>query len=293
LAGDGGHISGYDRGTSELILGETAHLLRHLGFAAQHAIVIGGLVPGLLVVDPGPGRAAHVGTTDLDICLSLALIEGDTAEYERIEIGLKKAGYEATEATFCWQRQTGLRLKVEFFCPAGEGRPAGQLFRPKSADLPKAKHNMGSSLSAIALEAGEAISPDVHEVEREVTLPDGQGRVTWTFRVTGMVGFLVAKTSALVLRDKPKDAYDIVWLIEAWENGPLGAAGAVRASAALERGDVREALARLATEFADASRVGPRSYARFTALPGASPDDVARLARQASGAVRAFVQALS
>jgi len=89
LVGDGEHISGYDPGTSEQILGEAAHLLRHLGFAARHAILIGGLVPGLLVVDPGPGRQAHIGTTDVDICLSLALIEGDTAEYERIETGLK------------------------------------------------------------------------------------------------------------------------------------------------------------------------------------------------------------
>jgi len=132
----------------------------------------------------------------------------------------------------------------------------------------------------------------VQEVELEVTLPDDQGRMKWTFRVTGIVGFLVAKTSALVLRDKPKDAYDIVWLLEAWAGGPVGAAGALRASGAFEREEIRDALSRLATEFTDTSRVGPRSYARFTALPGASPDDVARPERQASGAVQAFVQAL-
>ena len=72
MAGDGEHISGYDPELSQAILGETAHLLRHLGFAANHAVLIGGLVPGLLVLDPGPSRPVHVGTTDIDICLSVA-----------------------------------------------------------------------------------------------------------------------------------------------------------------------------------------------------------------------------
>jgi hypothetical protein len=292
LLGDGEHISGYDPGVSEAILGEAAHLLRHLGFAAGHAILIGGLVPSLLILDPGPDRPAHVGTTDMDFCLSVALVEGDTAEYERIEGALTKAGYRATEMTFCWKRQTGLGLKVEFFCPAGEGRPAGTLFRPKAADEPTAKHNMGSSLSAIALEAGEAISADAQTVERDVTLPDGAGVVRQAFRVSGPLGFFVAKIGALVGRDKPKDAYDIVWLLEAWPGGPEGAAAAVRESVAFRRPDVQVALGRLATEFADASRVGPRSYARFTAPPDATQDDRDRTANRAIGAVRAFTQAL-
>jgi len=54
--------------------------LRYLGLAANHAVLIGGLVPGLLVLDPGPGRPVHVGTTDIDIRLSVALVEEDTAE---------------------------------------------------------------------------------------------------------------------------------------------------------------------------------------------------------------------
>ena len=85
MFGDGEHISGYDPDVSEAILGEAAHLLRHLGFAAGHTILIGGLVPSLLILDPGSDRPAHVGTTDMDFCLSVALVEGDTAEYERIE----------------------------------------------------------------------------------------------------------------------------------------------------------------------------------------------------------------
>lgn len=292
MAGEGTNVSEYNPDVSDAILGEAAHLLRHLGFAAKHTIVIGGLVPGLLVLDPGPGRPVHAGTTDLDFCLSVALIEGDTAQYDRIESSLRQAGYRPAETTFCWQRQTGLRLKAEFFCPAGDGRPAGSLFRPRASTGPTIKHNMGTRLSAIALEAGTAISADIQVVAREVDLPDGGGRLIQEFRVSGLVGFLVAKIGAVTERDKPKDAYDIVWLLESWPGGPEAAAETARTSPAYLRTDARSALDRLAAEFADSGRIGPRSYARFMAATGASADDIARLALQASGAVRSFTAAL-
>ena len=85
---------------------------------------------------------------------------------------------------------------------------------------------------------------------------------------------------------------DSVWLLEAWDGGPEGAAAAVRERPALEREDVRDALGRMATEFGDVGRVGPISYVKFIALGGASMDERDRLARQAVGAVRAFTQAL-
>jgi len=292
LAGDGMHVSEYDPALADIILGEAAHLLRNIGFAAQHAILIGGLVPGLLVLDPGPGRQRHIGTADVDLCLSVALVNGDTAQYERIEAGLRNAGFEPFESTFAWKRTREPSVKVEFFCPAGDGRSPGGLFRPVAADAPLAKHNMGPRLSAITLAAGEAISADVVEVHRDVVLPDEAGRTTWNFRVTGLVGFLVAKTAALVNRDKPKDAYDIVWLLESWKGGPAGAATTVRESGLLGRQDVSESMRSLRAEFADPGCLGPASFVRFMASVGALTDERLRLARQATGAVSAFAEAL-
>jgi hypothetical protein len=293
LAGDGQHYSEYHAQVTDGILGEAAYLLRAIGFGSYHTILIGGMVPGLLVLDPPDSSRPHVGTTDLDFCLSIALVEGDTAEYERIEAALKSAGYEPEGATFCWRRSTGLRPKVEFFCPADKEGPVGVLFRPKAAENRTAKQNMGSSLSAMALQAGSAISADVVQVIRDVDLPDGQGRVSQTFRISGLVGFLVAKVAALTGRDKPKDAYDIVWLLEAWEGGPAGAASSMMASSAYERQDVKEALATLELEFSDVGRVGPRSYARFMVTDTDDVDARAGLALRAQGAVREFVTALS
>ncbi len=169
MVGDGQHFSEYDPAVTEEILGEAAYLLRAIGFAAQHAILIGGMVPGLLVLDPQRGAEPHLGTTDLDFCLSIALVEGDTAEYERIETALKGADYEPEGSTYCWRKKTRRRPKVEFFCPADEARRPGDLFRPKASESPTAKHNMGAKLSAMALEAGEAISADVVEIPSVVT----------------------------------------------------------------------------------------------------------------------------
>jgi hypothetical protein len=171
LATDGESYREYDPALVGTILGEAAHLLRHLGFAAEHIVLIGGVVPSLLILDPGGGHP-HRGTGDLDLCLSVAIVEGDTGEYERIETALKKAGYGPTDESFRW-KQTGRQgLQVEFFCPAGEGRPAARMFRPRADESPTAKLNFGPKLSAFAIDAGEVIGLDVVIVEREVTLPE-------------------------------------------------------------------------------------------------------------------------
>lgn len=285
------HQSDYDPGLIDVVLAEAAHLLRHLGFTAKHTVLIGGLVPSLLVLDPATNRP-HVGTTDLDLCLSVAIVEGDTAEYERIEKALRSAGYEPTDQSFRWRQISRLRLEVEFFCPAGEERPSGKMFRPKAADNPTAKHNFGSTLTAIALDAGQVIGEDVGVVAREVELPEDGGRTMFEFRVTGVLGFLVAKIGALVGRDKPKDAYDIVWILENWDGGPAGAAAAIMASAAHHRPEARAAIDRIVLEFATVDGLGPSSYVRFLSAEGMTGDERTRLARQAVGAVDELRRAL-
>lgn len=287
--GDGQHHSQYDPASANLMLAHAADVVRATGFAAQHIILIGGLVPTLLVPVLDPGLEPHVGTADVDLCLSMALIEGDTKTYTRIEAELKALGFEAGDASFRWVRRTGVPMTVEFFCPSGPSRPAGYAWRPKAAENPTAKYNMGGGLSALALEAGDILSADAETVEREVDLPDGKGRITITLQVTGPVAFLVAKTQALHERDKPKDAYDIVWLIESWPGGPAAAAAAFRERAVFDRPEVTETFARLRAAFSATDAIGPRSFGRFL---GSGTDEQARLERRAVGAFAEFFGAL-
>lgn len=289
---DGHHITGYDPAVAEQLVAEAADIIRSLGFAASHVVLIGGLVPGLLVPVLDPGLEPHVGTADIDLCLSLALVEGATDTYERIETVLKRLGFAEGDASFRWQRRERVALTVEFFCPADETRPAGQAFRPLAAENPVGKHNLGGRLSALALDAGEILTTDVEVVRREVVLPDNKGTTALDLRVTGPVAFLVAKSQALVganARDKPKDAYDIVWLIESWPGGPASAAADFAGRPGFASPEVRPALDGIRDAFGDTDRVGARSYARFVAT---SADEEPQLERRAVGAIREFFEAL-
>jgi len=291
LATDEAPRNAYDPSLVTPLLGEAAWLLRHLGFTAQHTILIGGLIPSLLVLDP-PAQP-HLGTGDLDLCLSLAIVTGDTAEYERLEASLTAAGYAPTDLSFWWRQRDGLHLQVEFFCAASEDRPAGKMFRPTAAINSTARHNFGPKLTAIALDAGDVIETDVRKVEVDVDLPHAAGRTKFTFRVTGLLGFLAAKTAALTGRDKPKDAYDIVWILENWPGGPAAAASAIRNSPAFGRSDASQMVDRLFEEFSSLDGLGPSSFVRFMAPATATQDERVRRAREALGAVNELQAALA
>lgn len=283
---DGQSIDGFNPELLDLILAEAANVIRASGFAAEHIVIIGGLVPNLLVPVVDPGGRPHVGTTDIDLCLSVALVEGETEEYERLEAVLRSLDFQISDVSFRWIRRSGLKIVIEFFCPAVEGRPAGRTFRPNSQENPVAKQNLGGRLSALALNAGELLVTDVEHVTRRVVLPDDKGEIDFEFMVTGPIAFLVAKLDALTQRDKAKDAYDIVWLIENWPGGPAAAAGSFAQRSAFSR-ETLASLQRLGELFFDTNQVGPASYARF--LSSDNPD-LDR--RQAVGAVSEFVVAL-
>jgi hypothetical protein len=285
LALEGGRRSDYDPSLAATVVNEAAGLLKAIGLASHHLILIGGIVPSLLVPVLDPEVEPHIGTTDLDLCLSLSIVEGDTAEYERIEQGLKRAGYTPDES-WRWRGGPGGRLVVEFFCPASPERPPGRIFRPRRDEHPMAKQNLGGKLAAFALDAGHLISSDVRVVEREVVLPGGRGTQIVDLRITGPAAFIAAKVAALRGRDKPKDAYDIVWLVEAWPDGPRGAARSVRQSPIFDHEDMRRAIGVLEDQFRDIDRAGARAYARFMNEPDMEADV---LARHAVGAVGQFL----
>jgi hypothetical protein len=164
------------------------------------------------------------------------------------------------------------------------------MHRPKAADHPTAKKNLGGKLSALALREGHLLTTDVETVTQEVDLPRGSGRYTAELRVTGPLAFLAAKADALQHREKHKDAYDIVWLVESWPGGPRHAAVAFAARPAYAEPAARDGLARVADLFSRPDKIGPVGYARFlTDEPDADP---AQLRWRAVGAITEFTDAL-
>jgi hypothetical protein len=280
LATEGGGSLDYDPLLRPRLTAEAARVIRAFSFAGAHVVVVGGLVPSLLVPHPEPGLEPHVGTQDLDLCLSIALVEGDVGNYERLERCLKDAGFrmareQGTSVSWRWLGGVDLPLTVEFFCPPGEDRAPGKLFRPGGV--------VGGKLSAMVLAAGRLIDSDTRNVEIDVQLPGGGGKTRQAIKVVGPGAYLAAKADALRRRTKNKDAYDTVWMAESWPGGqPALAEEIYRGGRLLGDAEFQQALEILRQEFATIDSAGAIKYARFMADDGTSPD---ALARRAVGAI--------
>jgi len=274
---DRGRIHDYDDPMSERLLGVAVDVLRSFGsaFGGRHLAIVGGVVPSLLVPHVPSGVAPHVGTGDLDFHLSLHLMDGETADYYAAIIdGLRSLGLHSDqeggrEVKWRWVgRYRDVMLQVEFLCPA-RGR-AGRPEDPARGTPAEANIGPGGEITALAVGYGHLVFADTETVSRRVET--SRGWLTYAFPVAGLASWLCLKSDAIMNRDKPKDAYDVVWLIDAL--GPADAARRVAESPLLvgEYSDeVRAQLSRLATDqFRDVDSVGPRSYGDFLGVEPAA-----------------------
>jgi hypothetical protein len=136
---------------------------------------------------------------------------------------------------------------------------------------------------------------DFVQVELNETVADLGDRGPINLRVVGPTTLLALKAQALADVDKPKHAYDIVWLCDAWPHGkdePHGAialARVVRSSAVHRDPFVVESLGTMRALFEAPTSPGPVGYARTVA------GDAARLEqarRYANGIVLEFLDAV-
>lgn len=295
VAEDQARARDYDDPMSGRLLGIAADVLRSFGsaFGGRHLAIVGGIVPSLLASQPPPGLPPHVGTADLDFHLSLHLLEGETADYYRAiidglrSLGLRPAVEDGRQVKWRWVGQyRDVQLRVELLCPirSRAGRPE------KPAAGTPAEANIGPSgeISALAVGYGHLVPADTIVIERRVQTR--LGMLSYEFPVAGLTSWLCLKADAIMRRDKPKDAYDVVWLLDAL--GPDSGSELVASSPIITgdlADDVRGQLHRLISDqFKDTSAAGPVMYADFLE---ANPGDLER--RHAHGTLAAFGQALT
>jgi len=261
-------------------------IISRIGTWGPRLILFGGLAPRYLVKSPPPELKEHTGTTDLDVVISVEIDVADEGVYTKLQEELGKAGFSPSDrGSFAWERKVdGVNVVLEFFCPLeAEGTP-GSLKRNPGGEA-------GSKISAIQLRGAQIAAGDCVTVMLSGEVLDHGGHRDVDVQVANILPFLVLKAFALVTRDKEKDAYDIVWTLQAYgEAGPVSAAAAAVQSPIIDREEVAEAMAILEERFSELDRQGPSNYARFF-LGGRDDADEerTRLRRDARGAVQTFM----
>jgi hypothetical protein len=276
------HYDEYDEATTDRCERALVTLIGDLGPWGDRIYLAGGLAPRYLVGSLPEDARAHVGTTDVDLVIGLALGDETQETYRTLQENLKKSGFKQGEPSFQWTREVeGVSVKIEFLCETDQVE-LGRIFRPKG-------EHAGSKFAAFNIRGAQLVREDFVERELEGERLDGGGRSKVTVRVADMLTYTVLKILAFQDRHDNKDAYDLVFTLLNANDGPEQAGYHAGDSAIVGHEQVEEALVLLGERFADVDQDGPSAYAGFLARPG-DEEDAARLRQEAVATIRAFLR---
>ncbi len=277
------HYTDYDRATTARCERALLTLLGDLGPWRERIYLAGGLAPRYLVGQLPEGARGHVGTTDVDLVIGLALGDETLETYRTLQNNLEKAHFKQGEPSFRWARDVeGVTVLVEFLCETAEV-PPGRIYRPKG-------DSTGSKFGAFNVRGAHLVRDDFVDREIEGERLDGGGHSRVTVRVANVLPYVVLKVFAFQDRHENKDAYDLVFTLLNHKGGPRAAGTVARASAITGHPQVREAATLLGERFRDVGQDGPSAYATFLAEPD-DPAEAARLRQEAVATVREFMGA--
>ncbi len=255
--------AGYKSGQVELVRATCLYIATKLGDLMDELVVIGGLVPSLLIKqDELPEDAdAHVGTMDLDVGLTLALL--NEGRYKSLTERLRRAGFEqdvndeGNPTRQRWKFEQLEKITIDF------------LIQPSLPD------DKGGKLRDIESDFAAVIAPGLHlafQDSEQVTL-EGKTvmgeRAKRNIQVCGPGAYVVLKSIAFRLRGENKDAYDLYYLLRNYGTGIVDVA--TRLKPLLSDPSTKQALKYLREDFQEHDGIGPRRVAEFIA---AGPDDM-------------------
>ena len=249
--------SEYSKEQAELVRQTCLYVATKLGDLLDELVVVGGLVPSLLIPEESipRGEDIHVGTMDLDLGLSLALLNAD--RYEELTARLRRAGFkpdvnEAGNLTFQrWKIVPSEQLKVtvDFVIP------------------PTLDQDEGGKIRHIEKDFAAVITPGLHlafkdrqkfSLSGSTILGEKASREIW---VCGPGAFVVLKALAFGTRGENKDAYDLYYVIRNYGSGVDDVLKHL--NPILHEQETQNALQILRRDFSDPDGVGPRRVAEF------------------------------
>jgi len=247
-----------------LVRATCLYVATKLGDLMDDLVVVGGLVPSLLVDQANlpEGTPVHVGTMDLDVGLTIALL--DEGRYCELTDRLRRAGFEPDVNE--------------------QGNPTRQRWKIESVEkvtldfliAPSLPSDRGGKLRDIEPDFAAIIAPGLHlafEDRKQVTLTGktilGE-KATRMIRVSDAGSYVVLKALAFDGRGENKDAYDLHYIIRNYGAGVEDVATHLRPL--LADPAATKALEVLRRDFLDQEAVGPRRVALF--LTGGPDDEI-------------------
>lgn len=213
-------------------------------------VLLGGLVPELLC---SQSAFLHAGTTDVDVQVDLEIASG-AVNMSRLEVALRNAEFEPTpERVWRWSTEEGrTRSVIKFELLADVGSQPAQAVVTFDGCRNLGAVNLRGTGFAARDTAVRPLSAKVNGDLRNVEI-----------NVTGLAGFLLAKAFAAHSRRKPKDWYDIAFvLLHNNDGGVQAAAAAVLTKFGGELvGALKTALGDLVANFSAPGDQGPLAYA--------------------------------
>jgi len=254
---------GYPAKALSLVRATCLYVATVLGNLADDGLVIvGGFVPQLIVPQDSVGgleSERHVGTRDLDLGLSLALIE--TEQYHEVADRLRGAGFapdqnnngRPTRQRWVTPASAGIQVRVDFLIPpppntAEPSIRGGQIF------------DLEPDFAACIIPGLELAWRD--RIPVEITGQTIRGEhATRTVWVCGPGAFLVLKALAFSDRGEPKDAYDLFYIARNYGAGPHDVAAAL--IALRDHPTTVKAIEILQRDFTGVDGVGPHRVGAF------------------------------
>ncbi len=130
-------------------------LLGDVGPWSERIYLAGGLAPRYVVGRLPAGARAHVGTTDVDLIIGLALGDEAPETYRTLHNNLNRAGFKQTKPSFRWSRTVDdAGVYVEFLCETDQVDP-GAIYRPKGGT--------GSKVDAFNVRGAQLVTRDYIE----------------------------------------------------------------------------------------------------------------------------------
>lgn len=249
--------SEYRKEQAGLVRQTCLYVATKLGDLLDELVVVGGLVPSLLIPEESlpEGEDAHVGTMDLDLGLSLALL--NTHRYDELTARLRRAGFdpdvnEAGNPTFQrWKIEPsrGLKVTVDFVIS------------------PSLDEDEGGKIRHIENDFAAVITPGLHlaftdrqrlSLRGTTILGEKASREIW---VCSPGAFVILKALAFGTRGENKDAYDLYYVIRNYGSG--GDDVLKHLNPILHEQETQKALQLLRRDFSDPDGLGPRRVAEF------------------------------